>query len=149
MVKRELGEDGPHGGILADAMGLGKTLEVLAVMVGNPPPEKKIRGTLIVLPSSVIKQWQGEIAIHTEPNVFPRVIHYSAQKELPQYVLAEADVILTSYKEVMRSYPYPSKNELEDLQLCDGGYDEWVKANNKEQGILHQIEWYRIILDEA
>jgi SNF2 family DNA or RNA helicase len=152
MVKRELGEEGPHGGILADVMGLGKTLEVLAVMVGNPPPENEtknnIKGTLIVMPSSVINQWKGEIGIHTEPNAFPRITHFSSQKSLPEFALTDADVVLTSYNEVMRSYPYPSKSDMGNFQIC-GGYDGWAKANGKVPGILHQIEWYRIVLDEA
>jgi SNF2 family DNA or RNA helicase len=70
MVGRELSSQKPHGGLLADAMGLGKTLEILATMVGNPPTsadrERKVKCTLIVLPSSVIKQWMDEIRTHVD-----------------------------------------------------------------------------------
>ena len=55
-VNRELGSL-EKGGILADAMGLGKTLQMLATMVGNPPdPGATVRATLLVVPSSVIEQ---------------------------------------------------------------------------------------------
>lgn len=37
MVQRELSSQSPHGGLLADSMGLGKTVQMLACMVGNPP----------------------------------------------------------------------------------------------------------------
>lgn len=39
MVQRELSSQPPHGGLLADSMGLGKTVQTLACMVGNPPGE--------------------------------------------------------------------------------------------------------------
>lgn len=68
MITRELSDLKPHGGLLADAMGLGKTLETLAAMVGHPPDQDEIRrglkSTLIVVPSSAIKQWQEEIENH-------------------------------------------------------------------------------------
>lgn len=37
MVQRELSSQAPHGGLLADSMGLGKTVQTLACMIGNPP----------------------------------------------------------------------------------------------------------------
>lgn len=39
MVQRELSSQPPHGGLLADSMGLGKTVQMLACMVGNLPGE--------------------------------------------------------------------------------------------------------------
>lgn len=68
MITRELSDHKPHGGLLADAMGLGKTLETLATMVGNPPSPEDIRKnqktTLVVLPSSAVNQWMEEVATH-------------------------------------------------------------------------------------
>ena len=37
MRSREAGEKGPYGGILADAMGLGKTVQMIATMLGTYP----------------------------------------------------------------------------------------------------------------
>ena len=42
MVQRELSSQPPHGGLLADSMGLGKTVQTLACMVGNPPGPGKL-----------------------------------------------------------------------------------------------------------
>ena len=100
MLSRELGEVGPFGGLLADAMGLGKTLQTLATMVGNPPSKEdikaKTKATLIVLPASAIKQWMDEIEIHVEKGIFPRIMHYKARKEIPLIFLQECDIVLTS-----------------------------------------------------
>jgi SNF2 family DNA or RNA helicase len=41
MLQRELSSQPPNGGLLADSMGLGKTVQMLACMVGNPPTEGK------------------------------------------------------------------------------------------------------------
>ena len=100
MLSRELGEIGPFGGLLADAMGLGKTLQTLATMVGNPPSKEdikaKTKATLIVLPASAIRQWQDEIEVHVEPGMFPKIMKYKAKFGLPLAVLQGCDIILTS-----------------------------------------------------
>jgi SNF2 family DNA or RNA helicase len=100
MLSRELGEVGPFGGLLADAMGLGKTLQTLATMVGNPPSKEDIKAkrkaTLIVLPASAIRQWKEEIEIHVDKGMFPKIMHYKAKKEIPLIFLQECDIVLTS-----------------------------------------------------
>ena len=48
--------DIPNGGILADEVGLGKTIMTLSVILGNMLPK-----TLIILPKSLISQWISQI----------------------------------------------------------------------------------------
>jgi SNF2 family DNA or RNA helicase len=152
MVSRELGEDAPNGGLLADVMGLGKTLETLATMVGNPPSKEDIKRrrktTLIVLPSSAIKQWAEEIRNHVEEKVFPRVMHYKASKEIPIVSIQDCDIVLTSYTEVMHSFPFPSQEDILSWS-SDGGSGQWQEKCKELAGDLHKIAWYRIVLDEA
>jgi SNF2 family DNA or RNA helicase len=68
MVGREKSTEAPQGGILADAMGLGKTVETLACIVGNPPSEKDVGSglptTLVVVPANAVGQWIEEICKH-------------------------------------------------------------------------------------
>lgn len=48
------------GGILADEVGLGKTLMSICVIIGNPVPK-----TLIILPKSIVNQWKQQITKFT------------------------------------------------------------------------------------
>ncbi len=70
------------GGVLADDMGLGKTLQALCAFAGK---------TLVVAPTSVLPNWESEIA-RFRPNL--RVCRYhGATRALD----AQADVTLTTY----------------------------------------------------
>jgi SNF2 family DNA or RNA helicase len=60
MKKREAN----RGGFLCDEMGLGKTVQMLKVMVDNRKPK-----TLIVVPKSLVNQWESEIKKFTKFSV--------------------------------------------------------------------------------
>jgi SNF2 family DNA or RNA helicase len=62
MRRRENNSHEPKGGILADQMGLGKTVMMLANIVnGRPDPKKKQRATLIVAAPALVSQWRSEV----------------------------------------------------------------------------------------
>jgi non-specific serine/threonine protein kinase len=93
------------GGCLADDMGLGKTVQILALLLltkreGDPGPH------LLVLPASLIGNWQAEIA-RFAPSLSVLVAHTSAMsgKELAAFSvtrLAQTDVVITSYGSLIR-----------------------------------------------
>lgn len=63
-----------RGGILADEMGLGKTVEILALVAYKLEEAREFRkssplggGTLIILPLSLVAQWNSEIEKHFAP----------------------------------------------------------------------------------
>jgi SNF2 family DNA or RNA helicase len=154
MLQRELNGGAPFGGLLADSMGLGKTVQTLACMVGNPAQEDdrkrgiSSRATLIVVPSAVIDQWMDEIRYHAEESAFPKIMHYRAKNKIPRAVLEDLDVVVTSYNEVMRQFPFP--NHKDRVEIGKMGYNEWWKKVVESQlGDLHSIHWYRVVLDEA
>jgi SNF2 family DNA or RNA helicase len=49
-------ESMPNGGILADEVGLGKTILSISVILGNPKPK-----TLVILPKSLVSQWESQL----------------------------------------------------------------------------------------
>ncbi|MCX6269078.1 MAG: DEAD/DEAH box helicase [Bacteroidetes bacterium] len=81
------------GGILADDMGLGKTIQTLALLLScNVAPHA---ASLIVMPASLIHNWQNEIRRFT-PSL--RVLeHTGFQRMTSPGFFGSADVILTTY----------------------------------------------------
>lgn len=151
MISRELGGVRPYGGLQADTMGLGKTVQTLACMVGNKPGDKDIKrgivATLIVVPAAVLTQWMDEIQTHVEEDALGKVMIFkrSTQAQFTLRVLQTVDVVLTSYSEVMNQIPFPDNSEKTSCNRT--GYQEW--ASDKEFGVLMKIHWYRVVLDEA
>jgi SNF2 family DNA or RNA helicase len=120
-------------------------------MVGNPPGEKDrargVQATLIVVPSSVIEQWLDEIRNHAEVSVFPKVMRYRASAKIPIPILRDLDIVVTSYQEVMRQFPFPDQKER--AQIEEIGLKKWWKKAAKSMGDLFNVYWYRVVLDEA
>lgn len=153
MVERENGSGEPRGGLLADEMGLGKTIMTIATMISNPPTRDDPRPTLIVCPAGIINQWRAELEIHVEKDVFNQIIIYraSSMKRIHgsgcESVLKNANVVLTSFQEVIKSYPQfkPPK----ELVLPADKRTWWEKTYEHDRGPLHRVFFYRIVLDEA
>lgn len=102
MKLREEGDVAPYGGILADQMGLGKTLMILACMVSNPPePVNSSKATLIVCPASLVHQWEQEIERHTQRGTFPVVLRQRCGERMGgssgiHLMFGKADVVVTT-----------------------------------------------------
>ncbi|PMD54536.1 uncharacterized protein K444DRAFT_617884 [Hyaloscypha bicolor E] len=160
MVKCECSSEGPLGGILADAMGLGKTVTSITTMMANPPPpdlKKKFqRTTLIIVPRSVLHQWKAELETHGK---FKKVLIYNnsdTDNNMPRRIVYN-EVVLTTYNVIRMNFPNLDNETME--RLCNRAAEEerslteviqdWVTEKKKDAGCLHNIHWYRIILDEA
>ncbi|MEX2394151.1 MAG: DEAD/DEAH box helicase [Actinomycetota bacterium] len=104
------------GGCLADDMGLGKTIMVIALALAEP------RTTLVVCPTSVIGNWEREIA-RFSPEI--RVVRHHGSgrpktREDLEAELTDGCIVLTSYG-LMR----------------------------RDRALFSQIEWGRVVCDEA
>ncbi|MEX6501355.1 DEAD/DEAH box helicase [Pseudomonas zhanjiangensis] len=83
------------GGVLADDMGLGKTLQTLAHILGEKQADRLDHPALIVMPTSLIPNWQDEAARFT-PQL--RVLALHGAKRRGQFALIDQhDIILTTY----------------------------------------------------
>jgi hypothetical protein len=151
MIQRELSDEAPYGGLLADGMGLGKTVQTLACMVANPPGDKDrrrgVKATLIVVPSSVIDQWLDEIRTHADSRAFPKVMHYKKSSKISVEVLRDLDIVVTSYQAVMHQCPFPDSKDREII--AEVRYKKWWEKAEKSMGDLFSVYWYRVVLDEA
>ena len=97
------------GLVLADDMGLGKTVQTIALLLAVKQEEKQIR-TLIVAPTSVVTNWERELA-RFAPTLSVALWHGADRKEQAEAV-KEADVVITSYALLRRDEEFLSKLDL-------------------------------------
>ncbi|KIO03060.1 hypothetical protein M404DRAFT_15784 [Pisolithus tinctorius Marx 270] len=120
------------GGILAvnHVHSMGKTIQMISLFVSDLK-----RPNLVIAPTVALIQWRNEIQAHTE-NMNVLVWHGSSRsvnhEELKKY-----DVVLTTYA---------------IAESCFRKQHSGFKRKGliiKEKSPLHQINWNRVILDEA
>ncbi|KAK1566415.1 LOW QUALITY PROTEIN: SNF2 family domain-containing protein [Colletotrichum navitas] len=139
----------PRGGILADAMGLGKTIESLSCIVGNQASDSlKEAGkgtTLVICPSGqMISQWISE---HCSKLFSRSIIHFKSGGNMDANFLSSFNIVFASYHQLRASTPSKQEREMMKIQLTDPGeYENWLQ---EQTGVLHRIEWHRVVLDEA
>ncbi|EPS41568.1 hypothetical protein H072_4536 [Dactylellina haptotyla CBS 200.50] len=135
------------GGILADDMGLGKTIQSISLILSNPMPSAKThtalerekylkehkissdthRGTLIVAPLALIKQWEKEIKEKTD-NRYRVLVHHGPGRTRAGKDLKSYDVIVTTPQVLVSEH----KDSVPDAMI--GCFD---------------VRWWRVIIDEA
>ncbi|KAI0852732.1 SNF2 family N-terminal domain-containing protein [Daldinia vernicosa] len=121
------------GGILADTMGLGKTVQALALILARPSKDRAHKTTLIIAPLSLLKQWEREIRTKVKPahKLNTVILHGQMKAKMTVPRLLTYDVVLTTYGTITSEY----KN------LPNAKKKPLILANN---AIFH-----RVILDEA
>lgn len=117
-------------GINADSMGLGKTIQMLAVMAHRRSTDLEIRANLVIVPLSLLAQWERET--HRFCRGFTTHIYHGSNPHKAKTVedLLSYDLVLTTHATVSNEYQDKSKTD-------------------KPSGILFDATWYRIIVDEA
>ena len=152
MKKREMQPVAPFGGMECDTMGLGKTITTIAtVHCHRPAKTERNRCTLIVCPSiQLVNQWESELIKHA-PSAFNRILRHCSGSRMSgvgtENVLREADIVLTTYSEVVKSYP---KIPLpDDINSEKDLIRWWNHRDDLARDVLHSVQWYRVVLDEA
>lgn len=83
------------GGILADDMGLGKTAQALAHVLTEKEAGRLARPALVVLPTSLLFNWQAEAA-RMAPGLRVLALHGASRGQ--RYLqIADHDLVLTTY----------------------------------------------------
>jgi SNF2 family DNA or RNA helicase len=111
-----------RGGIIGDEMGLGKTIVSLGLIVSNLK-----KRTLVVLPTALVTQWKSKI--ETILGITPLVYHGNSRSNIADYA-KDSFIVLTTYGIISQ---ITSKH----------------RKIKKEDTILHNIVWDRIIFDES
>ncbi|KAL1408272.1 DNA repair protein rad16 [Vanrija albida] len=119
-----------RGGMLADEMGMGKTIQTIALLLSEP----RRKPSLVVAPVVALMQWKHEIETHAEG--FTTCLYHGSHRvkaaELKKY-----DVVLTSYGTLEAAFRRQQLGfKRQNLMI-------------KEKSALHSFQWFRVILDEA
>ncbi|KAL3457770.1 peptide N-acetyl-beta-D-glucosaminyl asparaginase amidase A-domain-containing protein [Aspergillus heterothallicus] len=152
-------DDHLKGGILAEEMGLGKTVEMITLMCLNRRvlrPEETFAAagsdslrpsgaTLIITPPVILEQWKQELELHA-PKL--QVFHYTgihrhqalSDRELIE-LMADNDVVLTTYNVLAREIHFAGNAPKRNLR-----HEKRFEARKSP---LVRISWWRVCLDEA
>ena len=105
MLEREADQT-TRGGILADEMGMGKTLQTIALLLAG-----EIKGpTLVVCPAAAMLQWRNEILRFTQPGSIDVRLFYGTEKKdvlrdlMDDKVFVRRVVVLTTYQTLESDY---------------------------------------------
>ena len=109
------------GGVIADEMGLGKTILALGLVVSN-----FVEHTLIVVPPALLQQWYDVCVKFLRAK--PVVYHGPQKNTISSEKLNSAPIVLTTY------------GMISEVKNRDGLFTT---------GKLHEVDWGRIIYDEA
>lgn len=112
------------GGILADDMGLGKSLQVLCYLLseqieGDIDDNKK---ALIVCPSSLVFNWNNEIQKFAPSLTAKMVIGTTAERQNILQNLDKKDILITSYDLLKRDIDYYENIEFHSQIIDEAQY---------------------------
>lgn len=124
-----------NGGVLADEMGMGKTLQTVALFMCDPPDRKY--PSLVIAPTVAMMQWKSEIEAYTGSQLSVFLFYGQKNKAASISQIQKYDVVLTTYSVVESVYRRQTTGYRKDKQV------------QYEKSPLHQATFHRVVLDEA
>lgn len=118
--------------------GLGKTVQTLALLLGERPGELDPSGTLIIAPKALMDQWKSEIESKSSKSALKVIIHHGPSRFKTVDRFKDYDVVITTYGTVGSECKLKSKTKQSSAP------DELA-----DSGVLFQRRWFRVVLDEA
>lgn len=148
-VAGELLEERPvcnTGSFLCEEMGLGKTVEVISLILENRSRAsvgESFRQTLIVVPLSILGQWEAEFASKVAPGMLSVYTHHCSRQALNGFRMGPSV-----------KYPGSQRHVFDQADVVLTTYEQLTIETTKAKGVIHfklltKIDWYRVVLDES
>ncbi|KAJ1272917.1 hypothetical protein BS78_06G239700 [Paspalum vaginatum] len=117
------------------------------------PTSRPAAGTLVVCPSSILKQWASELSTKVDESAELSVlVYHGGSRTRDPNELADYDVVVTTYTIVALEVPKESPNgEIsggKKMKLKKNAQGK-AKKKRKPDGPLAMVRWFRVVLDEA
>lgn len=93
-------------------------MEFAAIPVTAEPPNYLRAGTLLVLPTVAIRQWQTEIARFTQEGSMTVQVYHGSDRESSLTALTQTDIVITSYKILESEYRKATAGTKVPCRLC-------------------------------
>ena len=130
-------------------MGLGKTIQALALMVSKRSTDPLCKTTLIIAPVALMKQWEREIETKLKPDAKHKlktfVLHKAARLQKWE-TLRTYDVVLTTFGTLCSEL---KRREAIDMKMRAN--PNWRPTAKEDilSTLGEDCRWYRVIIDEA
>lgn len=157
MIRRETqAVHGQKGGLICDALGLGKTLQALATIVERLYAVRASGGedqkTLVVASANVMWEWVKQSERHLQAKVLRVATYHGNSRQLPNP--NDYDVLVTTYGVVRREY------NTNAVMNANGLFTHWIAPPRRQPGQGETMAdvfqaspfegvFDRVILDEA
>ncbi|CAN1843606.1 ATP-dependent helicase rhp16 [Linum perenne] len=134
------------GGILADEMGMGKTIQAISLVLlqrekrkilsaletstsGSSSHSSRIKTTLVICPVVAVTQWVSEIERFTKEGSVKVLVYHGANRGKNSKKFADYDFVITTYSIVeseFRKYMMPPKNKCTYCGKSFQGNKLWI-----------------------
>ena len=128
-------------------MGLGKTIQALALMVSRRSADRLRKTTLIVCPVGLLRQWEREIKQKLKPtHQLSTYVLHGDRRSVTWDKMRVFDVVLTTFGTLGTEY-----KRREEIEIKKRGNPNWRPTSKQDHLPLlgDESKWYRVIVDEA
>mmetsp|Transcript_28795 Transcript_28795/g.66965 ORF Transcript_28795/g.66965 Transcript_28795/m.66965 type:complete len:1122 (-) Transcript_28795:125-3490(-) len=103
------------GGVLADEMGMGKTLQMIALLLAG----KSQGPNLVICPAAAMLQWRNEVTRFVEPGALGVELYYGHERKGQDFNDKGNIVVLTTYQTLEADYRHEVNKYKVKCEWCD------------------------------